>query len=133
MPFAYPVTPSSESFGGMAHRSVARGRRAGKPVAALDAARPPRTSDAAQKKDAGRPMQPEPPARIGLPLILFAIVAVVAVNIDALAAADAVLPFGRLADPDAYLRLDRVLDLRPGGGGSGRSVSRRYDPASISA
>lgn len=61
-------------------------------------------------------MQPEPPARISLPLILFAIVAVVAVNLGALAAADAVLPFGRLADPDAYLRLDRVLELRLGGG-----------------
>lgn len=78
-------------------------------------------------------MQPEPPARIGLALILFAIVAVAAVNIGALAAVDAVLPFCRLADPDAYLWLDRVLDLRPGGGGSGGSVSRRYDPASISA
>ena len=127
------MTPSSESLGDMAYRSVARGRRAGKPVAALDAARPPRTSEAARNKDARPPMQPEPPARIGLPLILFAIVAVVADNIGALTAADAVLPFGRLADPDAYLRLDRVLELRLGVGGSGGSVSRRYDPASISA
>lgn len=61
-------------------------------------------------------MPPEPPARIGVPLILFAIVAVAAVNLGALASPHATLPFGRLADPDAYLRLDRVLALRMGGG-----------------
>lgn len=61
-------------------------------------------------------MPPEPPARIGVPLILFAVVAVVAVNLGALASPYATLPFGRLADPDAYLRLDRVLALRMGGG-----------------
>ena len=61
-------------------------------------------------------MPPEPPARIGIPLILFAVVAVAAVNLGALASPYATLPLGRLADPDAYLRLDRVLALRMGGG-----------------
>ncbi len=61
-------------------------------------------------------MSSEPPARIGMPLILFAIIAVAAVNLGALASPFATLPFGRLTDPDAYLRLDRVLTLRMGGG-----------------
>ena len=69
-----------------------------------------------RKEDARPPMPPEPPARIGIPLILFAVVAVAAVNLGALASPYATLPLGRLADPDAYLRLDRVLALRMGGG-----------------
>ncbi|MEO3473519.1 hypothetical protein AAFN86_16755 [Roseomonas sp. CAU 1739] len=61
-------------------------------------------------------MPPEPPARIGLPLILFAVIAVTAMNLGAFAAPDASLPHGRLADSDAYLRLTRVLELRMGAG-----------------
>lgn len=57
-------------------------------------------------------MPPEPPARTSVVLVLFAALAVATVNLGALASPCANLPFGRLADPDAYLRLDRVPALR---------------------
>lgn len=62
-------------------------------------------------------MPPEPPSRIGLPLILAAILLVALVQVASLGNPDAprVLT-GALADPDAYLRLVRVLALREGAG-----------------
>ena len=59
-------------------------------------------------------MPPEPPARIGVPLILFAVLLVVLVNLGALGGWNAPLLQGRLVDPDSYLRMVRVLDLREG-------------------
>lgn len=59
-------------------------------------------------------MPPEPPSRIGLPLILLAILLVVLVNLGALTSWNAGLLQGRLVDADAYLRMMRVLDLREG-------------------
>lgn len=59
-------------------------------------------------------MPPDPPSRIGLPLILFATVLVVLVNLGAVGGWNAALLQGRLVDADSYLRMMRVLDLREG-------------------
>lgn len=64
-----------------------------------------------------RTMPPDPPSRIGLPLILVAIIVVAVVQVASLGNPEAprVLA-GALADPDAYLRLVRVAALRDGAG-----------------
>lgn len=59
-------------------------------------------------------MPPDPPSRIGLPLILFATVLVVLVNLGALGGWNTALLDGRLVDADSYLRMIRVMDLRDG-------------------
>lgn len=59
-------------------------------------------------------MPPEPPSRIGLPLILFAVLLVALVNLGAIGGWNAALLDGRLVDADSYLRMMRVLDLREG-------------------
>ncbi len=59
-------------------------------------------------------MPPDPPSRIGLPLILFALLLVVLVNLAALTTWNAGALRGELVDSDGYLRMMRVLDLREG-------------------
>lgn len=56
----------------------------------------------------------DPPSRLGLPLVLFAVLLVGLVNLGELAGWNAMLLQGRLADADGYLRLVRVLELRQG-------------------
>lgn len=55
-------------------------------------------------------------SRLGLPLIVFAVCLVAAVNLAALAGPDAAVLDSRLPDADAYLRLVRVLELHQGAG-----------------
>lgn len=58
---------------------------------------------------------PEPPSPIGLALVLVAVAVVALANLAGLAGPNAaVLTQGALADPDAYLRLVHILDLRLG-------------------
>ncbi len=59
-------------------------------------------------------MPPDPPSRIGLPLILFALLLVALVNLAALANWNAGVLRGELVDSDGYLRMMRVLELREG-------------------
>uniref|UniRef100_UPI0018DFA240 hypothetical protein n=1 Tax=Neoroseomonas rubea TaxID=2748666 RepID=UPI0018DFA240 len=62
-------------------------------------------------------MPPDPPSRIGPALVIVAILLVALIQVASLGSAVAPRVFdGGLADPDAYLRLIRILDLREGAG-----------------
>jgi len=60
------------------------------------------------------PAPQEPPARIGPALVLFAVLLVALMNLGGLAGWNAQLLDGRLVDPDSYLRLVTILELREG-------------------
>jgi 4-amino-4-deoxy-L-arabinose transferase-like glycosyltransferase len=60
------------------------------------------------------PARQEPPARIGPALVLFAVLLVALMNLGGLAGWNAGLLDGRLVDPDSYLRLLTILELREG-------------------
>ncbi|MBP0466958.1 hypothetical protein J5Y09_23725 [Roseomonas sp. PWR1] len=62
-------------------------------------------------------MPPDPPSRIGPALVIVAILLVALIQVASLGNPAAPRVFeGALADPDAYLRLIRILDLREGAG-----------------
>lgn len=60
------------------------------------------------------PPDPAPPRRIGVGLVVFAVFVVGMLNLAALGGPRAGVLDGRLVDPDAYLRLIRVLELNDG-------------------
>lgn len=72
----------------------------------------------------------EPPIRIGIWLVLFAVVIVALLNLVAFGRPGGVST-GRLADPDAYLRMLRILALRDGAGWYDELMPRVAAPEGI--